>query len=87
MVSDNLKIICINKNFDRYFRANFLECVDFVCKFENEKENYFNQINDDYGKFTAGILLKLGDFYKKEIVEMQIGIPKEGEEEEEEDKE
>ena len=87
MISDNLKIICINKNFDRYFRANFLECVDFVCKFENEKENYFNQINDDYGKFTAGILLKLGDFYKKEIVEMQIGIPKEGEEEEEEDKE
>ena len=87
MISDNLKIICINKNFDRYFRANFLECVDFVCKFENEKENYFNQINDDYGKFTAGILLKLGDFYKKEIVEMQIGIPKEGEEEEDEDKE
>ena len=87
MISDNLKIICINKNFDRYFRANFLECVDFVCKFENEKETYFNQINDDYGKFTAGILLKLGDFYKKEIVEMHVAIPKEGEEEEDEDKE
>ena len=87
MISDNLKIICINKNFDRYFRANFLECVDFVCKFENEKENYFNKINDDYGKFTAGIVMKLGEFYKKEIVEMQIGIPKEGEEEEDEDKE
>ncbi len=38
-------------------------------------------------KYTAVILLKLGEFNKKEIVEIQIKIPKEGEKEDDEDKE
>ena len=84
-VSDNLKIICINKNFDRVFRTNFLDCVDFIYKFEDDKDNIYNTLNDDYGKFISGLLLKLAGIYQKEIVEMQVGLPKDDEEEEEEE--
>ena len=84
-VSDNLKIICINKNFDRVFRTNFLDCVDFIYKFEDDKDNIYNTLNDDYGKFISGLLLKLAGIYQKEIVEMQVGMPKDDEEEEEEE--
>ncbi len=84
-VSDNLKIICINKNFDRVFRTNFLDCVDFIYKFEDDKDNIYNSLNDDYGKFISGLLLKLAGIYQKEIVEMTVGLPKDDEEEEEEE--
>ena len=29
-VSEKLKIICINKNFDRVWRKNFLDCIDSI---------------------------------------------------------
>ena len=81
-ISDKLRIISINQNFDRVFRDNMLECINKLYKLEPDKETYVTTINKDYEKFVKGLLLKLAEVYKKEIVEMTVEQPKEGGEEE-----
>lgn len=81
-LSEKMKIISINQNFDRVFRENLLECINKLYKLDPDKETYTGPINEEYDKFVKGLLLKLADKYKKEIVEMTVAFPKEGEEEE-----
>ena len=81
-ISDKLRIISINQNFDRVFRDNMLECINKLYKLDPDKETYVTTINKDYEKFVKGLLLKLAEVYKKEIVEMTVEQPKEGGEEE-----
>ena len=53
-VSEKLKIICINQNFDKVWRKNFIDCIDFIFKFEEgEKDNLIKQINDNYDSFVV----------------------------------
>ena len=85
-VSEKLKIICINKNFDRVWRKNFLDCIDFTYKFEEgEKDNFIEKINENYTTFLTELENNLAQIYQKELVPLQILVPKE-EEEGEEDK-
>ena len=82
-VSEKLKIICINKNFDRIWRKNFLDCIDFAYKFEEgEKDSYIEKINADYTTFVTELQNNLVQTYQKELVPFPIIIPKEEEEEE-----
>ena len=82
-VSEKLKIICINKNFDRIWRKNFLDCIDFAYKFEEgEKDSYIEKINADYTTFVTELQNNLAQTYQKELVPLPIIIPKEEEEEE-----
>ena len=82
-VSEKLKIICINKNFDRIWRKNFLDCIDFAYKFEEgEKDSYIEKINADYTTFVTELQNNLAQTYQKELVPFPIIIPKEEEEEE-----
>ena len=88
-ISDKIKIIIINKNFDKNYRNNFIECLDFLFTLEPEKAQYMEKLNEKNETFIKGILIKLNEKYKKEIVDMAINLPKEGDEDEEnkEDKE
>ena len=81
-ISDKLKIININKNFDKNYRNNLLECIDLVYGLEPEKTQCIEDLNANYENFIKCLLIKLAEKYKKEIVDMAINLPKEGEEEE-----
>ena len=81
-ISDNLKIIKINKNFERNYRNNLIECIDILYGLEPEKLQCIEDLNSNYETFTKGLLIKLAEKYKKELVDMAINVPKEGEEEE-----
>ena len=81
-VSDKIKIIIINKNFDKNYRNNFLECLDFLFTLEPEKAQYIENLEQKNENFIKCLLIKLNEKYKKEIVDMAINLPKEGNEEE-----
>ena len=81
-VSDKLRIININKNFDKNYRNNLLECVDLVYGLEPEKTQCMEDIGKDYDNFMKTLINKLAEQYKKEIVDMPVNLPREGEEEE-----
>ena len=84
-VSEKLKIICINKNFDRIWRKNFLDCIDYSFKFEEgEKDSLIEKINENYNTFITELQNNLAQTYQKELVPLQILVPKEEEEGEEE---
>ncbi len=81
-ISDKLKIININKNFERNYRNNFLECIDIIYGLEPDKLQCIEDLNNNYENFIKFLLSKLSEKYKKEIVDMTINWPKEGEEDE-----
>ena len=81
-ISDKLKIININKNFERNYRNNLLECIDIMYGLEPDKLQCIEDLNNNYENFIKCLLLKLSEKYKKEIVDMAISFPKEGEEDE-----
>ena len=80
-ISDKLKIIKINKNFDKNYRNNLLECLDVLYGLEPDKMQCIEDLNNNYENFLKCLLIKLAEKYKKEIVDMAINLPKEGEEE------
>ena len=81
-ISEKLKILKINKNFDKNYRNNFLECLDLLYGLEPEKAQCIEDLNNNYENFLKCLLIKLAENYKKEIVDMTINLPREGEEEE-----
>ena len=86
-ISDKLKIIKINKNFENNYRNNLLECLDILYDLEPEKSQCIEDLNNNYENFIKCLLLKLSEKYKKEIVDMAISLPKEEDEEEANDAE
>jgi len=81
-ISDKLKIIKINKNFENNYRNNLLECLDILYDLDPEKSQCIEDLNAKYENFIKCLLLKLSEKYKKEIVDMAISLPKEEDEEE-----
>ena len=81
-ISDKLKIIKINKNFEKNYRINLLECLDILYELEPEKLQCIDDINNFYENFLNCLMRKLAEKYKKELVDMAINLPKEGEEDE-----
>jgi len=81
-ISEKIKIININKNFERNYRNNLLECIDILYELEPEKLQCIENLNERNENFIKCILIKLNEKYKKEIVDMTINLPKEGDEEE-----
>ena len=83
-ISDKLKIININKNFEKNYRNNLLECIDILYGLEPDKSQCIEDLGANHENFTKCLLIKLAEKYKKEIVDMTINLPKEGDEEEQE---
>ena len=61
-----------------------MECIDILYGLEPEKSQYIEDLNANHENFTKWLLIKLAEKYKKEIVDMTINLPKEGDEEEQE---
>ncbi|MCQ2820565.1 MAG: hypothetical protein MJ252_25145 [archaeon] len=87
VLSEKLKIISINKRFDRIFRENLFDMINRLYGIEEEKETYETAVNEEYNRIINAMLLKLKDKFQKEFFEMKVTFPKEGEEEEKEDEE
>lgn len=83
-VSDKLKIIAINKDFDRIFRDNALECINKLFKLEPEKEIMTPTLNEEYDKFIESLLGQLVERYHLKIVSLDVKQSDEAENEEEE---
>ena len=81
-ISEKIKIININKNFERNYRNNLLECIDILYGLEPEKLQCIENLNERNENFIKCMLIKLNEKYKKEIVDMTINLPREGDEEE-----
>ena len=81
-ISEKIKIININKNFERNYRNNLLECIDILYELDPEKVQCIENLNERNENFIKCILIKLNEKYKKEIVDMTINLPREGDEEE-----
>lgn len=88
-ISDKIKIIAFNKNYDRLFRDNLYDLIHRLYGIEEDKETYEPLVIEEYNKIYAAMLSKLAEKYQKEAFEMKVALPKEGgdEEEEKEDKE
>ena len=84
-ISENMKIILINKRFDVNFKRNLMECLNKLFPIdEEEKNNFIEEINVNYDLLVNKILILLSENTNKEIVEMEV---KQNEEEEEKEKE
>ena len=59
--------------------------MDFLFTLEPEKAQYIENLEQNNEKFIKCMLIKLNEKYKKEIVDMAINLPKEGDEEENKD--
>ena len=81
-ISDKLRILKINKNFEKNYRNNLLECIDIMYGLEPDKLQCIEDLGNNYENFIKCLLLKLAEKYKKEIVDYAINMPKEGEEDE-----
>ena len=81
-ISDKLRILKINKNFEKNYRNNFLECLDLLYGLEPDKMQCMEDLNNNYENFIKCLLITLAEKYKKEIVDMTINLPREGDEEE-----
>ena len=86
-ISDKIKVIAINKNFDRIFRDNIYELINRMYGIDGDKEEYLPIIDAEYDKLVNALLIKLTEKYQKEAFEMIIKLPKEEEDEEGEEKE
>jgi len=84
-ISENMKIILINKRFDVNFKRNLLECLNKLFPIdEEEKNDILEKINLNYELLVNKILILLSENTQKEIVEMEVKLNEEEEEEEKE---
>ena len=87
-ISENMKIILINKRFDVNFKRNLMECLNKLFPIdEDEKNNIIEEINLNYEMLVNKILILLKENTNKEIVEMEVKQNEDEEEEEKEEKE
>ena len=82
-ISDKIKIININKIFERNYRNNLLECIDILYGLKPEKSQSIQDLNTYHENFTKCLLIKLAEKYKKEIAYMTVNLPRERGEKEE----
>ena len=83
-ISDKIKIIAFNKNYDRLFRDNLYDMIHKLYGIDEERETYDPLIIEEYSKVVNAMLVKLSEKYQKEAFEMKVALPKEGGDEEEE---
>ena len=87
-ISENMKIILINKRFDVNFKRNLLECLNKLFPIdEEEKNDILEKINLNYELLVNKILRLLMENTNKEIVEMEVKLNEEEEEEKEKEDE
>ena len=78
IISDKMKILAMNTNYDRMFRNNLLNCLDKLeTKFANEGENLVNVMEEEYNSFVDKFKQKLHEKYNKDILDIVVDLPAE----------
>ena len=76
LCDDKLKIICINPNYDRVFRYNFLDCLSKCDKvLENDKDNLVKFVGNLYEKFLKILKVVLSQKLKLDVLEIELEDP------------
>ena len=74
-----MKILAINSNYEKIFRNNILTCLQrFETKFANEGENFTITTDEVYNKFWGKFKKKLEEKYSKDVLDINIDAPSEG---------
>jgi hypothetical protein len=82
IISDKMKILAMNTNYDRMFRNNLLSCLDKLeTKFANEGENLVNVMEEEYNSFVDKFKQKLHEKYNKDILDIVVDLPTEAKQE------
>ena len=82
IVSDKMKILAMNTNYDRMFRNNLLSCLDKLeTKFANEGENLVSVMEEEYNSFVDKFKQKLHEKYNKDVLDIVVDMPAEARQE------
>ena len=78
LISDKMKILAMNTNYDKMFRNNLLNCLEKLeSKFAAEGENVDNVMNEKYNAFVEGFKNKLQQKYQKDVLNVIVEAPNE----------
>ena len=78
LISDKMKILAMNTNYERMFRNNLLSCLEKLeSKFAAEGENLVNTMDEGYNLFTDKFKKKLEEKYSKDVLDIVVDLPNE----------
>ena len=79
LISDKMRILAMNTIFEKMFRNNLLTCLQKLeTKFANEGDNLMNTMDEIYNKFLAEFKKKLEEKYGKDVLDINVDAPPEG---------
>ena len=74
-----MKILAMNSNYEKMLRNNLLTCLQRLeVKFANEGDNLMSTMDDMYNQFLAEFKKKLEEKYSKDVLDINIDLPPEG---------
>ena len=75
-MSDKMKILAMNTNYERMFRNNLLSCLEKLeSKFAAEGENLVNTMDERYNLFVIKLKKKLEEKYGKDVLDIVVESP------------
>jgi len=78
LMSDKMKILAMNTNYERMFRNNLLSCLEKLeSKFANEGENLVNAMEEGYNLFLEKFKKLLEGKYGKDVLDIVVDAPTE----------
>ena len=76
LMSDKMKIMAMNTNYERMFRNNLLSCLEKLeTKFAAEGENLINVMDEGYNQFVDKFKKKLQEKYNKDVLDIIVESP------------
>ena len=82
LMSDKMKILAMNTNYERMFRNNLLSCLDKLeTKFAAEGENLVNTMEEGYNLFLEKFKKKLEEKYRKDVLDVVVEPPSDAKQE------
>ena len=79
LISDKMRILAMNTNYEKMLRNNLLTCLQRMeTKFANEGDNLMNTMDEVYNKFLVEFKKKLEEKYSKDVLDIAIDMPSEG---------
>ena len=76
LISDKMKILAMNTNYEKMFRNNLLNCLEKLeTKFAAEGENLINVMDEGYNLFVDKFKKNLEEKYKKDVLDIIVESP------------
>jgi hypothetical protein len=79
LISDKMRILAMNTIYEKMLRNNLLTCLQRLeIKFANEGDNLMNKMDEVYNKFLGEFKKKLEEKYSKDVLDINVDAPPEG---------